>query len=291
MTVIETIGLSKFYGKHIGIKNVNFTVEQGDKFGFVGPNGAGKSTLIRSLLGMLIPSSGQIKLMGKEMPQFGPQVRQSIGYIPAEVRYYSSMTSRQLLMYSAGFYQNTDLSLIDELSDFFELKLDKKISELSTGNIKKTAIIQSLIHQPKLLIMDEPTSGLDPLIKHKFFDLLEEKNKSGMTIFFSSHILSEIQRLCNRTAVIRSGEIVAIEDVSSLLKNQVKQCRLIFKDRQGVGDLPASFRQASWQDDVLSFEFHGDINVLSNWIASQELLDISIEEPDLETIFMNYYER
>ena len=240
---------------------------------------------------MLIPTSGEALLFDQNVIKHGAELRNKIGYIPSEVNYYDTMTSKELLLYSAGFYEDVNKQIIYELAEYFELNLEKRISELSTGNKKKTAIVQSFLHEPELLIMDEPTSGLDPLIKNKFFDLLEEKNEKGMTVFFSSHILSEVQRFCNKAAVIREGEIIAIENVKDLLKSQVKRCRMTFKQPVKDMEFPDNFKNITKKSNRLTFDFHGEVNDLVKWTSSYELIDISIEEPDLETIFMNYYRR
>ena len=227
MRVIESNDLCKNYGKSIGIKNINLQIEQGEIFGFIGPNGAGKSTFIRTLLGFLIPTSGSAAILGQSIQDNLHDIREKIGYLPSEVNYYEEMSSRELLEYHAGFHSNVDLSKIDTLGAHFELELDRKIEELSFGNKKKCAIIQSVLHEPDLLILDEPTSGLDPLMQNRFFELLENENKKGTSIFFSSHILAEIQRLCNRAAIIRKGEISAVEEIQSLLEKQMKKARLV----------------------------------------------------------------
>jgi len=291
MLAIETKLLSKYYGQNIGIKNVTLNIEEGEVFGFIGPNGAGKSTAIRTLLGLLIPSSGTAKIFGKDPFKDGDEVRKNIGYLPSEVNYYDEMTSRELLEYHCRFYNDIDYSEIERLAKLFELDLDREISELSFGNKKKCAIIQSVIHKPKLLILDEPTSGLDPLMQNRFFELLEDQNKKGTTIFFSSHILSEIQRLCNRAAVIRKGEIVAIEDIQSLLEKQMKKARLIFNNKPDNLTLPYGAQHIDWHNNKLTFNYIGEINVLIKWMGKQTLIDAVIEEPDLESIFINYYQR
>ena len=220
MNVIEASDLCKNYGNDVGIKNINLEIKKGEFFGFIGPNGAGKSTFIRTLLGLLHPSSGTAKVLGHNIKNKSEEIRKKLGYLPSEVNYYDGMSSRELLEYHAGFYENVDTTKIKTLSEIFELDLDRKIEELSFGNKKKCGIIQSVIHEPDLLILDEPTSGLDPLMQNRFFELLEEENKKGTSIFFSSHILAEVQRLCNRAAIIRKGEISAVEDIQSLLENK-----------------------------------------------------------------------
>ena len=232
MNVIEASDLCKNYGNDVGIKNINLEIKKGEVFGFIGPNGAGKSTFIRTLLGLLHPSSGTAKVLGHNIKNKSEEIRKKLGYLPSEVNYYDGMSSRELLEYHSGFYKNVDTNKIKTLSTMFELDLDRKIEELSFGNKKKCAIIQSVIHEPDLLILDEPTSGLDPLMQNRFFELLEEENKKGTSIFFSSHILAEVQRLCNRAAIIRKGEISAVEDIQSLLEKQMKKVRFVFKEKQ-----------------------------------------------------------
>ncbi len=288
MNVIESFDLSKNYGKNIGIKNINLEIKKGEVFGFIGPNGAGKSTFIRTLLGFLHPSSGSAKIFGQEINNNSHDIRSKIGYLPSEINYYDGMTSRELLEYHARFYKNTDINSIESFAEIFELELDRKIEELSFGNKKKCAIIQSVLHQPELLILDEPTSGLDPLMQNRFFELLEDENKRGTSIFFSSHILTEIQRMCKRAAIIRNGEINAVEEIQSLLKKQMKKVRLIFKNKIDI-DFIEGVQNANWINNKLTFEYLGPISMLIKWMSKLDLIDAVLEEPDLETIFMNYY--
>lgn len=289
MRVIESTDLCKNYGESIGIKNINLQIEQGEIFGFIGPNGAGKSTFIRTLLGFLIPTSGSADLLGQSIQDNLHDIRKKIGYLPSEVNYYEEMSSRELLEYHAGFHSNVDLSKIDTLGSLFELELDRKIEELSFGNKKKCAIIQAVLHEPDLLILDEPTSGLDPLMKNRFFELLEEENKKGTSIFFSSHILAEIQRLCNRAAIIRKGEISAVEDIQSLLEKQMKKARLVFKEPTELVFIDG-IQHPVWLNNKLTFDYVGPVSTLIQWMSELELVDAVLEEPDLETIFMNYYQ-
>ena len=288
MNVIEASGLSKNYGNDIGIKNINLEIKKGEVFGFIGPNGAGKSTFIRTLLGLLLPSSGSAKILGKSILDRPEEIRKKIGYLPSEVNYYDGMSSRELLEYHAGFYENIDTQKIKHLGVLFELDLDRKIEELSFGNKKKCAIIQSVLHEPELLILDEPTSGLDPLMQNRFFELLEKENKKGTSIFFSSHILTEIQRMCNRAAIIRNGEITAVEDIQSLLEKQMKKARFIFKEPCELNYIHG-VQSPVWQNNKLTFDYVGPIKNLIEWMNELKLQDATLEEPDLETIFMNYY--
>ncbi|MEJ2488046.1 MAG: ATP-binding cassette domain-containing protein [Anaerolineales bacterium] len=206
MPVIETTNLSKYYGKARGMVEVSLQVEEGEIFGFIGPNGAGKSTTIRLLLALIYPSGGNAKVFGKDVIQYGPEIRQEIGYLPSEVFYYEKMKVIDLLNYSASFYKKDCSQKIVQLADLMELDLKRRIDDLSYGNKKKVGIVQGLLHSPKLIILDEPTAGLDPLMQQRFFDLIHEENQKGATVFFSSHILREVQRLCNRVAIIRSKQ-------------------------------------------------------------------------------------
>lgn len=169
MNVIEIKKLTKYYGKSLGINDVNLEVKEGEIFGFIGPNGAGKSTTIRLLMGLIYPTSGEAKLFGKDAIEFGPEVRKDIGYLPSEIFYYDKMKVIDLLNYSASFYEKDCTKRIKELSDLMELDLNRRIDDLSYGNKKKVGIVQGLLHEPKLIILDEPTGGLDPLMQQKFF--------------------------------------------------------------------------------------------------------------------------
>ena len=225
--IIEVSHLTKYYGKSSGIVDVSFNVEEGEIFGFIGPNGAGKSTTIRLFLSLIYPTSGEAKIFGKDCIKYGPEIRQEIGYLPSEVFYYEGMKVLDLLKYSASFYKKDSTKRMHELADLMELELDRRIDDLSYGNKKKVGIVQGLLHPPKLIMLDEPTAGLDPLMQQKFFNLIREENKRGATVFFSSHILSEVQRLCNRVAIIKEGRIIKIQDIKTLQKDNYKKVRVV----------------------------------------------------------------
>lgn len=292
MNVIDIKNLTKTYGKARGISDISFTVEQGEIFGFIGPNGAGKSTTIRTLLSLIYPTSGSAAIFGKDCIQSAPEIKKEIGYLPSEVFYYDNMKVKDLLKYSASFYKKDCNKRIRELAEIMDLDLNKKIDDLSLGNKKKVGIVQGLLHEPKLIILDEPTSGLDPLMQQKFFELLEEENKKGATILFSSHILSEVQRLCNRVAIIKEGKIVTVEKISTLQENTYKKFKIEANTKleqnyfnlTGVNNLEV-------KNNVASFIFKGNINTIMKKIADIEITNLWIEEPDLEEIFMHYYEK
>ncbi len=227
--IIEITDLSKFYGKARGIEHVNLEIEEGEIFGFIGPNGAGKSTTIRILMNMIFPTGGKAKIMGMDVIRDTKKIKSQVGYIPSDAGAYSSMDVHEFLSYCIRFYQVKEgEQRITELSEMFELDLKRKIAELSMGNRKKVSIVQSLLHSPRLLILDEPTTGLDPLMQSIFFELLRSENRKGMTIFFSSHILSEVQMLCKRVAIIKEGKIIQLEDIETLRKKQLKKISVEF---------------------------------------------------------------
>ena len=291
MAVIETKKLTKYYGKSRGIIDVDISVEEGEIYGFIGPNGAGKSTTIRILLSLIYASSGSATIFGKDVVKFGPEIKKEIGYLPSEVFYYDNMRVKQLLEYSASFYKKDCSKRIVELAEIMDLDLSKKIDDLSYGNKKKVGIVQGLIHEPKLIILDEPTGGLDPLMQQKFFNLIHEENAKGATIFLSSHILSEVQRLCSRVAIIKEGKIIQIEKMSDLAKNNYSRFRLVthkpiekgYFDLPGVSDLEPN-------ETHVSFLFKGDLNTITKKVAALDLQSLWVEEPDLEDIFLHFYE-
>ncbi|MDP4153036.1 MAG: ABC transporter ATP-binding protein [Bacillota bacterium] len=290
MNVIEIKNLTKSYGKSRGIENISLSVEEGEIFGFIGPNGAGKSTTIRTLLSLIYPTSGSATIFGKDCIKYASDIAKDIGYLPSEVFYYDNMRVRDLLKYAASFYKKDCKARINELCDRLELDQSKKIEDLSFGNRKKVGIVQGLLHEPKLIILDEPTSGLDPLMQKTFFNLLKEENEKGATILFSSHILSEVQRMCNKVAIIKEGHIVKIENMNELKENSYKkvfielpsQVDKSFFSLEGISKL-------SVENDTVSFIYKGNVNPLVQKLASLNMRNISIDEPDLEEIFMHYY--
>jgi ABC-2 type transport system ATP-binding protein len=291
MNVIEIKNLTKTYGKARGISNISFNVEEGEIFGFIGPNGAGKSTTIRTLLSLIYPTKGSATIFGKDAVKYAPEIKKEIGYLPSEVFYYDNMRVKDLLKYSASFYKKDCTKRIHELAEIMNLDLNKKIDDLSLGNKKKVGIVQGLLHEPKLIILDEPTSGLDPLMQQKFFELLQEENKKGATILFSSHILSEVQKLCNRVAIIKEGQLVTVEKISTLQENNYKKIKIETKTKLGLDYFNLEgINKLEVKDNVISFLFRGNINDILKKITEIEITNLWIEEPDLEEIFMHYYE-
>lgn len=292
MSVIVLEKLTKYYGKTRGIEDLTFDVKEGEIFGFIGPNGAGKSTTIRTLLSLIRPTSGKATIFGMDIVKDAPEIAKNVGYLPSEVFYYDNMKVKELLNYSASFYKKDCSKRIKELSEVMDLDLDRKIEDLSFGNKKKVGIVQGLLHEPKLILLDEPTSGLDPLMQKKFFDLLEEENKKGATVLFSSHILGEVQKLCHRVAIIKDGRIIRLDNIENLRGETYKRFNIETEDKlyNGLLNLPGV-------DDVIkdeksaSFLYKGDINLVMKELSGLKLKNILIEEPSLEEVFMHYYEK
>jgi ABC-2 type transport system ATP-binding protein len=292
MPVIEINDLTKNYGKARGIEKVSLEIGEGEIFGFIGPNGSGKSTTIRILLNLIFPNSGSAKIMGMDVIRDTKKIKRQVGYIPSDANLYSSMDVDEFLNYCIRFYQGQDDKLrIEELSALFELEPKRKIHELSMGNRKKVSIVQSLLHSPKLLILDEPTTGLDPLMQSRFFELLRSENLKGMTIFFSSHVLSEVQLLCKRVAIIKEGKIVQVEDIETLRKKQLKKVFIEPEDQLTEENLRIHGIESLTRGpgNMVSLIYSGEINQLIAMLAGRKIINLRIEEPSLEEIFMHYY--
>lgn len=291
MYAIETENLCKSYGKYRGITDVNLKIPKGEIFGFIGPNGAGKSTTIRTLLNFIFPTSGSAKIMGLDCVKDTKKIKQLIGYLPGEVNYYDNMRIKDLFKYSANFYKKDCTKKIDELVDIFQVDTSKKISDLSLGNKKKVGIIQALLHEPEVIICDEPTSGLDPLMQKSFFEVLKEENKKGTTIFFSSHILTEVQEVCSTVAIIKEGKILRTEEISKLRSNQFKKITLKFEDAANNSFNIEGAKNVTLQNGFINFLYNGSIDNIINSLYGKKIQNLLIEEPSLEEIFMHYYEK
>ncbi|QYR21180.1 ABC transporter ATP-binding protein [Paenibacillus sp. sptzw28] len=288
--IIDIRHLTKTYDKSRGITDLTFSILEGEVFGFIGPNGAGKSTTIRTLLGLIYPSSGSAAIYGKDVVKHSREIRQSIGYLPSEVHYYDDMTVADLLSYSAAFHKYNGKRRMVELAQRLDLDLSRKIEDLSFGNRKKVGIVQALLHEPRLLILDEPTGGLDPLMQHAFFELLAEERNKGATIFFSSHILSEVQKMCDRVAIIKEGRLIKVETVDNLIRNNLKNITLTLDQPHTLELQFEGIIRQEVQGSDLKLMYSGDMRTLINRIADLPFRDIRIEEPALDEIFMHYYQ-
>jgi ABC-2 type transport system ATP-binding protein len=288
--VIETKNLTKYYGKARGIIDVNLTVDEGEIFGFIGPNGAGKSTTIRTLLSLIYKTSGEATMFGLDCEKDKVKILEDVGYLPSEVFYYDNMRAIDLFKYSASFYKKDCSKKIEELASLLQLDLHKKIEDMSLGNKKKVGIIQGLLHSPRLIILDEPTSGLDPLMQKTFFDLIKKENERGAAVLFSSHILSEVQRICDRVAIIKDGRIVNTQKISELQSSAYKNVSFTAKEASNLKDFNVSGAlNIEVSGCSVSFIFKGDVNTLLAEIGRFQLVNIDITEPTLEEIFMHYY--
>ena len=291
MYAIETEGLTKYYGKNRGIIDLNLKINKGEIFGFIGPNGSGKTTTIRLFLSLLFPTSGSGKIFNYDITKDGPRIKQIVGFIPTEVNYYDNMTVKELIEYSARFYKISLDHHFDQLVDALDLDLSRKIVELSMGNKKKVAVVQSLIHKPRLLILDEPTSGLDPLIQNHLFDILNEQNEKGTTIFFSSHVLSDVEKFCHRVAFIKEGMIINEDDIHSLKEKLLS--RISYRLKAGADDITLQtpgIISLEKNKNGTSFLYKGEIPALLKELSQLPVEKITITEPDLEEVFMHYYE-
>lgn len=286
MNAINTSDLTKYYGKSRGIINLNLCVNEGEFFGYIGPNGAGKSTTIRTLLGLVTPTSGSAEIFGMDIVKEKQKILKTIGYLPSEAVFYQGMRVRDVIKLSADLRGCKCADEAKTLCERLQLDTAKKVEELSFGNRKKVGIVCALQHNPKLLILDEPTSGLDPLMQREFFEILRERNKEGTTIFLSSHILSEIQRNCGRAAIIREGKLIACDAVEALSKTSARRVTVHGSfDPKTLGNV----RDVQTLSDSVSFLYTGDINELVASLSKSRINDLQITEPDLEEIFMHYY--
>ena len=284
--------LTKHYGKHRGINNLSFSVNQGEFFGFIGPNGAGKSTTIRTLMGLIRPTGGSASIFDLDCHSKASVIARDVGYLPSENSYYENMKVRELLQYTADLYGMDCKTKMKELADRLNLDLSRKIADLSLGNKKKVGIVSAIMTSPKLLIMDEPTSGLDPLIQQAFYDILKEENSRGATVFFSSHVLSEVQKLCDRVAILKEGQLIGIQSIKELRESGYKKVSLSAKEAipRDFFDLSGIANYAETADKTsVSFMYNGNITAIIDKLHLLHLDDVLLEEPSLEEIFMHYY--
>ena len=285
--------LTKHYGKDRGINNLSFSVNQGEFFGFIGPNGAGKSTTIRTLMGLIRPTGGSASIFDLDCHSKASVIARDVGYLPSENSYYENMKVRELLQYTADLYGMDCKTKMKELADRLNLDLSRKIADLSLGNKKKVGIVSAIMTSPKLIIMDEPTSGLDPLIQQAFYDILKEENSRGATVFFSSHVLSEVQKLCDRVAILKEGQLIGIQSIKELRESGYKKVSLSAKEAipRDFFDLSGIANYAETADKTsVSFMYNGNITAIIDKLHLLHLDDVLLEEPSLEEIFMHYYE-
>jgi len=290
--VIEARGLTKFYGKHRGILELDFDVSEGEVFGYLGPNGAGKTTTIRTLLDLIRPTDGEAKIFGRDARVEGEEIRESVGYLPGELALFGDMTGKDTLEYLGNIKGGVDWDYVEELADRLEADLSQVVDDLSSGNKQKLGLIQAFMSKPRLLILDEPTNGLDPLMQQEFFRLIEEARENGQTVFASSHILPVVERICDRVAIIRQGELVAVEEIDDLKEGMLRSLEIQFGERppeEQFKELPG-VEEVNFEGNRLRCKVVGGLDDLIKEAASYEVVNVISHEPNLEEIFLKYYE-
>lgn len=286
--MLEINNLTKYYGDILGVKDVSLKVASGEIFGFIGPNGSGKSTTIRCIMNMINKNEGEIFIDG--IPNYeNEKIKNIIGYLPSEVYLYDDMTVEETLAFNQTFYEKDFSKRTSYLAKKLSLDLKKKIDELSFGNLKKVGIVLALQHEPKLIILDEPSSGLDPLMQEAFFEILKEEKKRGATIFLSSHILSEVKRVCDRVGIIKEGSLIKIESIDTITKSDFIVVTIISEEFKKLDLAMKDIIIKDRSDDKIKFIYKGNINVLLKSLSNISIIDLKIEEPTLEEVFMHYY--
>lgn len=290
MNAIEIKNLTKVYGKNRGIQDINISVKEGEIYGFIGPNGAGKSTTIKTLLNFIYPTSEEALIFGMDSVKESEKIKEYIGYVPSEVRYYDDVKVKDIIKYAQSFYPKSNKEYVDRICNELELDMNKKMGELSLGNKKKVAIAQSLINNPKLLILDEPTNGLDPLMQKKLFNILIEEKEKGNTVFLSSHNLVEVQNLCDRVCVIKEGKIVDIIEIEKSKTELKLKVTLSSSDITDDIVLNLSDKILDKNGKLYTFICSKNIDSLVKELANYKIDELLIEKENLEDAFLNYYE-
>lgn len=290
MNAIEIKNLTKVYGKNRGIQDINISVKEGEIYGFIGPNGAGKSTTIKTLLNFIYPTSGEALIFGMDSVKESEKIKEYVGYVPSEVRYYDDVKVKDIIKYAQSFYPKSKKEYVDRICNELELDMNKKMGELSLGNKKKVAIAQSLINNPKLLILDEPTNGLDPLMQKKLFNILIEEKEKGNTVFLSSHNLVEVQNLCDRVCVIKEGKIVDIIEIEKSKTELKLKVTLSSSDITDDIVLNLSDKILDKNGKLYTFIYSKNIDSLVKELANYKIDELLIEKENLEDAFLNYYE-
>ncbi|MFC7165177.1 ABC transporter ATP-binding protein [Halospeciosus flavus] len=288
MAALSLSGLSKFYGETRAVEDLSFSVREGEVFGFLGPNGAGKTTTIRTLLGFLHPTAGDATVLGVSIHDRDAlqEARSRIGYLPSDPSIDPDLTGRRFLDEQAALKGDVRR---EELVERFDVPVDRRVGELSRGNRQKLAIVQAFVHDPSLAVLDEPTSGLDPLLQETFNTFLREERAAGTTVFFSSHVLSEVRKVCDRVAVVRDGHLAALEDVESLLSRGGKRVRVHVGEDVSASDFDIEGVHDLHVDDEVRFTFTGDYDDLVALLSRFSIRDLDVEEAPLEDVFVRFY--
>ncbi len=289
-SAIKTESLTKYYGEHLGIQNLNLDISEGEVFGLLGPNGAGKTTTIRVFLDFIRPTSGTATVLGLDSASDSVAIRDRVGYLPGDFITYERMTGAQLLEYFASMRGN-GLGRAKELAERFSLDLDRKIGELSRGNRQKVGLVQAFMSYPELLILDEPTTGLDPLLQQEFHSLTQEEASEGRTVFISSHVLSEVEAICDRVGIIRDGELVTVEQIDDLKQRALAMVKIEFEDAIQPNDFEAvdGVSDVSVSDHTLTCYVTGSVDSLIKAASKHTVNRIESAQPGLEEVFLAYY--
>lgn len=286
--ILEVKELKKYYGNMRGVENVSLSLKEGEAYGFIGPNGAGKSTTIKTIMNLINKTSGSITINGKENDQNDLELKKIIGYLPSEINLYSDLTVREVLNFHESFYDKDFTKRRRELVNLFKLDESKRIEDLSFGNLKKLGIILALIHEPKILILDEPTSGLDPIMQKVFYDLLLEEKKKGTTILYSTHVLSEVSKICDRIGIIKDGKIIKEDKIENIEKNGMTYLTIESDDIEKIKK-ELKLKVISENNNSVKFLNNKQPNELINKIGKFSINKILIEEAPIEDIVMEYY--
>ena len=292
-TAISTSGLTKYYGDAPGIIDLDLDVDTGEVYGFLGPNGAGKSTTIRTLLNFLFPTSGSGTVLGLDIVKDSLEIRKRTGYLPGDLAMYEPMTAREYLTYFANLRKVKVESKMEELAERFDLDLDRKIKDYSTGNRQKVGVVNAFMHEPELYILDEPTSGLDPLMQQEFQELITEVRDGGATVFLSSHILPEVERIADRVAIVRQSRLIAVDSVEAFKAQAHRSVTFTFDSPVDPGTFTAleHVTEADPRNDgeILVLTVKGDMDEVVKTAARYNVVSMSTRSGELEEVFLSYY--
>lgn len=291
--IIQTQGLTHRYGKFTAVKNVNLTVCRGEIFGFLGPNGAGKTTTIRTLLDFIRPTEGSVKIFGLDIRQNSVEIRRRTGYMPSELTLWENWTGVQYIRWLSRVYGKDVMPEAERLAERLQYDLKRSLSGMSTGMRRKMGLIAALVHRPELLILDEPTNGLDPLMQAAFHEILLEAKAEGRTVFLSSHMLPEVEQICDRVGIIRDGELQAVETIENLTRVAFRWMTLTFDQPVHMNGFQAvrGVSEFETQDNEVRMKVSGDADLdgLIKLAAQYTVTDLKFEQPTLEEIFLAYY--
>ena len=289
MSVIEVNGITKDYGNHQGVFDVNFTVEKGEVLGFLGPNGAGKTTTIRQLMGFIKPDQGTVHIQGMDCFKNAPEVQAQLGYLPGEIAFMDDMTGMDFIEFVANMKNIQDMSKAKELIEFLELNPKNKMKKMSKGMKQKIGLVIAFMQDAPILILDEPTSGLDPLMQNKFVELIHKAKKEGKTILMSSHIFEEVEHTCDRVVIIKEGEIVATEKMEDLRHSRRKYYEICFNDVKEATLFHQQYPESQVRDTVVSLSLQGSADTLIKELSQYTIDDLSVRVQSLEELFLHYY--